>query len=164
MQCRVKRSCIHLQQLAGAIPDRHANSIAMLRTPLQGLQNQQVQRPLQEFNTVLVPGFLLDHRFVPSVSPFCVRFPRMPLPCAHFVFVFGNDVMTRPFVPFQAVDILPPACRPSTPWLRATPLPLPLYLQTPLGWRFMLLLPLPHGYWLLASAIAHPNFGHSVGP
>src|SRR6267143_767016 len=150
MQCRVKRSCIHLQQLAGAIPDRHANSIAMLRTPLQGLQNQQVQRPLQEFNTVLVPGFLLDHRFVPRLVP--------------FVFVFGNDVMTRPFVPFQAVDILPPACRPSTPWLRATPLPLPLYLQTPLGWRFMLLLPLPHGYWLLASAIAHPNFGHSIGP
>jgi hypothetical protein len=41
----------------------------MLRPPLQGLQNQQVQRSLQEFNAVLVPRLLLDHRFVPRFIP-----------------------------------------------------------------------------------------------
>jgi hypothetical protein len=41
----------------------------MLRSPLQRLQNQQVQRPLQKLNPVLVPLSLLGHRFIPqSVS------------------------------------------------------------------------------------------------
>src|SRR5258708_7896699 len=39
---RVERTRLHLQQLAGAIADRHADPVAMLRPPLQGLQNQQV--------------------------------------------------------------------------------------------------------------------------
>src|SRR5437762_7398052 len=53
VQRRIERTRIHLQQLAGAIPDRHADPITMLRPPLQGLQNQQVQRPLQKLDPVL---------------------------------------------------------------------------------------------------------------
>src|SRR6266581_1991346 len=47
VQRRIERTGIHLQNLAGTIADRHANPIPVLRSPLQCLQNQQVQRPLQ---------------------------------------------------------------------------------------------------------------------
>src|SRR5260370_30315790 len=43
----IERAGIHLQNLSGTIADRHANPISVLRSPLQRLQNQQVQRPLQ---------------------------------------------------------------------------------------------------------------------
>src|SRR5258708_8370956 len=102
---RVERTRIHLHQLAGPIADRHADPVAMLRPPLQGLQNQQVQRPFQKFHSVLVPLSLLSHFSCPSLKPLH----------APSDFVVGIDVTTRPFVSSQAVDILPPACRRSTP-------------------------------------------------
>src|SRR6266576_1750942 len=105
----IERTRIHLQQLAGAIPDRHANPITMLRPPLQRLQNQQVQRPLQKLDPVLVPLSLLSHRFVPQATPsFFNQVLRTLLPRRLFASSVGYDVMTLPFVPSKAVDILPP--------------------------------------------------------
>src|SRR5207249_10408132 len=90
------------------------NPIAMLRPPLQGLQNQQVQRSLQKLNAVLVPLSRLGHRFVPHTMPSMPKqVPRRPWPCRLLAFSLGYDVMTLPFVPSKAV-ILPPACRHST--------------------------------------------------
>src|SRR5260370_41425975 len=77
----------------------------MVPHPLQGLQNQPGQRPLQKFNAVLVPVSLLSHFSCPSLKP--LRAPSD--------FVVGIDVTPRPFVSSQAVDILPPACRRSPP-------------------------------------------------
>src|SRR6266478_4603226 len=81
VQRRIKRTRIHLQQLAGTVPNRHADPIAMLRSPLQGLQNQQVQRPLQKLNPVLVPLSLFGHSSVPQSIP-ChpYRLPQAFLP------------------------------------------------------------------------------------
>src|SRR6266480_4853193 len=92
VQRRIERTRIHLQQLAGAIPDRHANPITMLRPPLQGLQNQQVQRPLQKFNPVLVPLSLLSHRFVPQ-SILSRSIGSLERSC-HAVFLLALLVMT----------------------------------------------------------------------
>src|SRR5205823_14801455 len=112
------------QKLAGATPDRHANPIAMLRPPLQGLQNQQVQRSLQKLNAVLVPLSLLGHRFVPHTMPSMPKqVPRRPRPCRLLAFSRGYDVMTRLLVPSKAVDILPPACRHYTSLASSTPVP-----------------------------------------
>src|SRR5215469_5443884 len=47
VQGRIERSRVHLQNLAGAVADGHANSIAMLRPPLQRLQDQEIQSSLQ---------------------------------------------------------------------------------------------------------------------
>src|SRR6266550_731678 len=92
MQRRIERTRIHLQQLAGAIPDSHANPVAMLRTPLQGLQNQQVQRPLQKLDPVLVPLSVLGHRFVPQSIPFTL-IGSLERSC-HAVFSLALLVMT----------------------------------------------------------------------
>src|SRR5882724_7671476 len=61
VQCGIERARVYFQGFAGAAPDRHADPVAVLRPPLQGLQYQQVQRPLQEFNPVLIPRFRPTH-------------------------------------------------------------------------------------------------------
>src|SRR2546423_781717 len=88
VQRRIQRTGIDLQQLARPIPDRHADPIAVLRSPLQRLQNQQVQRPLQKLNPVLVPLFLLSHCSVPQTIPSMLnQVPRTLLPHRLFAFV-----------------------------------------------------------------------------
>src|SRR5690242_2655187 len=47
---RVKRSRIDLQNVAGVRADRLAESVSVPRTPLQRLQDEQVERPLQQLN------------------------------------------------------------------------------------------------------------------
>src|SRR6266699_1663039 len=66
VQRRIQRTGIHLQQLPRPIPDRHANPITVLRSPLQRLQNQQVQSPLQKLNPVLVPLSFFSHALFPQ--------------------------------------------------------------------------------------------------
>jgi len=81
----------------------------MLRPPLQGLQNQQVQRPLQKLDSVVVPLSLLSHRLVlRQFLPMFNHAPRKLFPCRLFARSLGYDVMTLPFVPSKAVDILLP--------------------------------------------------------
>jgi hypothetical protein len=116
VQRRVKRTGIDLQQLTGAVPDCHADSIAVLRTPLQRLQNQKVQRSLQKFNSVLVPTSLFTH-FLSCVLPSKLR-PPTALPHCSLGPLFAIDDRTPPFVPSRrstfyplAVDTLhPTAC------------------------------------------------------
>src|SRR5581483_10059461 len=54
VQCRVERAGFHRQHIAGVQADGLADSIAMLGSPLQGLEDEQVQRALQQLNPVLV--------------------------------------------------------------------------------------------------------------
>src|SRR6185437_3616656 len=61
MQRGVERPRIRPQHIARAGADGLADSIAVPRPPLQGLQDQQVERALQQFNPVAVYGRLRDH-------------------------------------------------------------------------------------------------------
>ena len=57
VQRRIKRAGFHLQHVAGTRPNRLADSIAMLLAPLKRLQDQHVQRSLQDFNPILITVF-----------------------------------------------------------------------------------------------------------
>ena len=59
MQSRIKRAGLHLKNVAGVHSNHLADSIAMLFAPLKALEDQHVQRSLQEFDPVLV--FALCH-------------------------------------------------------------------------------------------------------
>src|SRR5262249_25000262 len=56
MQGGVKRPGLHLQDVARVRANHLADPVAMLRSPHQGLQNQQVQSALEQFDTVLISG------------------------------------------------------------------------------------------------------------
>src|SRR6266436_6600241 len=88
----------------------------MLRPPLQCLQNQQIQRPLQKFNPVLVPLSLFSHRLRPQLCP-SVKIMSLNCFCqvAFSFLLFAIDDRTPLFVPFGestfyplAVDTLHP--------------------------------------------------------
>src|SRR5882672_681808 len=148
VQCGIERARVYLQGFAGAAPDGDADTVAVLRPPLQGLQDQQVQRPLQQFNPVLIPRFLLCHlRFLRRCVCSCCTF----------------DVATPPKVLSQGVGILHPASRRSTPLLRASPVPLwkgiQLLFQQRLTRTVRLLLHPPAP----ACATPHPKSGHPRG-
>ena len=66
VQRRIERSGIDPQNLAGIGPDRLTDAVTMPRTPLQGLQNEQIERALQELDPVLI-AILLWH--VDSLHP-----------------------------------------------------------------------------------------------
>src|SRR5260370_9383041 len=71
------------------------------------------------------------------------------------------DDGTPPFVSSKAVDILPPGCRHPTPSPFATLVPLRINPQTLAAQSLIRLATFACTSRLLASAIAHPNFGHS---
>ena len=60
VQRRIQRARIHLQYVARVRANGQRYPVPVLRSPAQRLQNQQIQRPLQQLNPVLVP---LLHRF-----------------------------------------------------------------------------------------------------
>src|SRR5262249_11920430 len=60
---RIERTGVYLQRLVGIGSDRLADAVAMLWPPLQRLQDEHVQRPLQQLDPVLVSRFHL--RFPP---------------------------------------------------------------------------------------------------
>ena len=57
VQGRIERAGINLKHLAGVDPDRLADPVAMLRTSLQRLENEQIERPLQQLDPVLIATF-----------------------------------------------------------------------------------------------------------
>src|SRR5262249_11251019 len=63
VQRRIERAGVYLQRLVGIASDRLADAVAMLWPPLQRLQDEHVQRPLQQLDPVLVSRFHL--RFPP---------------------------------------------------------------------------------------------------
>jgi hypothetical protein len=54
MKSRIQRAGFDLQDLAGVRSYHLADSKAMLFAPLKRLKDEHVQRPLQDFNPVLV--------------------------------------------------------------------------------------------------------------
>jgi hypothetical protein len=54
VQRRIERAGIHSQPLAGVQADGLADALAMLRAPEKRLQNQQIERALQQLNAVLI--------------------------------------------------------------------------------------------------------------
>src|SRR5215472_18884216 len=60
MQRRVKRAGIDLEYLAGVGPNCLTDSVSVLWPPLKRLENEQVERPLQQLDPVLI-AFLLRH-------------------------------------------------------------------------------------------------------
>ena len=61
MQRGIERPGVRPQDVAGAGADGLADSIAMPRPPLQGLEDEQVKRALQQFNPIAIYGRLLKH-------------------------------------------------------------------------------------------------------
>ena len=60
MQRRIQRSGIHLEDVGGMAPQRLADAVAVVRAPLQRLEDQEIKRSLQELDPVLVAR-ALDH-------------------------------------------------------------------------------------------------------
>src|SRR5262249_2214498 len=54
VQRRIQGAGVHLQDLARARADSHADAVAVLGSPLQRLQDQQVERALQKLDAVLI--------------------------------------------------------------------------------------------------------------
>ena len=52
----------YLERVIGLRANRLADSVAMLRSPLEGAQDKHVQRPLHQFNTILI-GFVFGHPY-----------------------------------------------------------------------------------------------------
>src|SRR5262245_31486824 len=63
VQRRIERTGVYLQRLVGIGSDSLTDAVAMLWPPLQRLQDEHVQRPLQQLDPVLVSRFHL--RFPP---------------------------------------------------------------------------------------------------
>ena len=59
---RIERAGLDLEQLTRAAANRLADAIAVLRPPLERLENQQVERPLQQLDAVLIAVFLRHRR------------------------------------------------------------------------------------------------------
>ena len=77
VQRRVERPRLHLQHLGGLRANRLADAIAVLRSPLQGAQNQHPQRPLQQIDTARHPGPTLHLEAVDCLQLFiCVTLER----------------------------------------------------------------------------------------
>jgi hypothetical protein len=55
----VKRAGLNVEHIAGVDANRLADSIAMLRAPLQRLKDQEIECPLQELDSVLITLFHL---------------------------------------------------------------------------------------------------------
>lgn len=53
---------LYLQRVIGFCANRLADSMAMPRSPLEGAQNQHVQRPLHQFNTIQI-SFSFRHSY-----------------------------------------------------------------------------------------------------
>ena len=62
VQRRIKRAGIHLQNFARVRADRQGDPVTVLRAPAQGLQDQEVQRPLQQFDAILIALFHFSPR------------------------------------------------------------------------------------------------------
>src|SRR5262245_40505615 len=54
MERRVQRSDVDLQDVGGMVPQRLADAVAVLRPPLERLENKEIERPLQELDPVLI--------------------------------------------------------------------------------------------------------------
>jgi hypothetical protein len=53
----IERSGFHIEQLAGPQSNGLADSVSVLRTPLQCLENKKIQSPLQYLNAALISRF-----------------------------------------------------------------------------------------------------------
>src|SRR5690348_7193675 len=62
MESWVDRSGFYLEQLAGLESNCLADSVAVLRTPLQSLENEKIQRPLQYLDASLIWPFHVGGR------------------------------------------------------------------------------------------------------
>jgi hypothetical protein len=58
MQSWVKGAVFHLENVLGAGSDAQSNAVAVLWSPLEGAEDDHVQRALEQFNTIFVafPG------------------------------------------------------------------------------------------------------------
>jgi hypothetical protein len=68
MQNRTERACINLENLARVGPNRLADAVSVLRSPLQRLQNQQVECPLKQLNPILIALLLRQVDILHAVS------------------------------------------------------------------------------------------------
>ena len=54
MQRRIQGPSLDLQQVRGTVPDRLADTMAMLRAPSQNPQYQHVERALQQLDVIFL--------------------------------------------------------------------------------------------------------------
>src|SRR5262245_36603262 len=89
MQRRIQRAGLDLEQLFRLRPDRLADAVAMLRTPLQGPQDEHVERALKQLQPLIVGGLGHSSRQPTTLDVGCllpvpaIQFTGMPLTLLH---------------------------------------------------------------------------------
>src|SRR5277367_1390733 len=73
MKSRIQRSRLNRQHLAGTCADRQRDSMPVLSASRERLQNEQVECPLQDLNTVLVRFRICHSSRLPTTITNCRR-------------------------------------------------------------------------------------------